>query len=135
MATSQRRQIDRDRRGHVTAECSAPHLDGSGLLGDVSRSAARQGSREHQAVSCSLDDVIAHWCGSEGGHIFESRPMACAGQPPFFQGLRRVVPQMTGAIAERERLEKGDDDRFLFGSQGREAGRIPIRRPFREQAT
>jgi len=38
---------------------------------------------------------------------------------------------VTGTVAERERLEKGDDDRFLFGGQGREAGRIPIRRPQR----
>lgn len=87
MATGQRREIDRDRRGDVTTECPAPHFDGSGLLGDVSRSAACKGNWEHQAVSCSRHDVIGHWCRSEGGHIFGSRPVACAGQPPSFQGV------------------------------------------------
>ena len=33
--------------------------------------------------------------------------------------------------AEREHLEKGEDDRFLLGGQRPEAGRIPIRRPQR----
>ena len=38
---------------------------------------------------------------------------------------------MSGAVAEREYLEKGYDDRFLLGGQRYEAGRIPIRRPQR----
>jgi len=38
---------------------------------------------------------------------------------------------MSGAVAEREYLEKGYDDRFLLGGQRCEAGRIPIRRPQR----
>ena len=38
---------------------------------------------------------------------------------------------MSGAVAEREYLEKGYDDRFLLGGQRPEAGWIPIRRPQR----
>jgi hypothetical protein len=89
------------------------------------------GTSPQQAVPRSLDDVIVHRCGSEGGHIFGSRPVACAGQPRFLQCQPRVIRHLTGAVAERERLEKGDDDRFLLGGQCREARRIPIRRPQR----
>jgi hypothetical protein len=38
-------------------------------------------------------------------------------------------PSSTVGVAERERLEEGDDDRFLFRGQRREAEWIPIRGP------
>jgi len=76
----------------------------------------------------ALDNLIGHRYGSEDCHIFGSRPVTRTRQPPFLQGLLSLILQMTGPVAERERLKKGDDDRFLFGGQCPEAGRIPIGR-------
>jgi hypothetical protein len=47
---------------------------------------------------------------------------------PLLQRLLSLILQVIGAVAERERLKKGDDNRFLLGGQCPEAGRIPIRR-------
>jgi hypothetical protein len=52
----------------------------------------------------ALSTAIGHRRGSEDGHIFGSRPVTCAGQPPFLQRLLRVLPHMTGAVAEHKVL-------------------------------
>jgi hypothetical protein len=69
---------------------------------------------KHQAISCSLHESLSDRRGAEGGHIFRAWPEARAGQPPFLQGLLRVIVYLTGAVAERERLEKGNDHSFSY---------------------
>src|SRR5262249_45475553 len=132
MATGQRGYIDSNDRRHVATKYPAPHLDSSGLLRDVSCSAAHEGVGQQQAVPSSLDETIGRWCRAESRRIFGSRPVAGTGEPPLFQRLLSVLLHMTGAVAERERLEKGDDNRFLVGGKRGEAGRVPIPRPPRK---
>jgi hypothetical protein len=68
------------------------------------------------------------WRGSEACRIgVGTRAVARSRQPPFLQGLPRIVPHVSETVvAEGESLEKGHDDRLLLGGQRGEAPRVPI---------
>ena len=98
-------KIDGHHRRRVAAEQAATPRRSGAPLGCAALRCSRR-RRGVSGVPRSLDVAIGRRCGAEGGHIFGSRPVARAGQPPFLQRLLRVILHMTAAVAERERFEK-----------------------------